>query len=141
MVCLRMVVNGGPNGNLTRSAVRSYTGNSHYPMSKTKSDTQDDRELYSGLIHLLKSGHVAGQVAHDNLRGWNQTVRNQRRDLAAHIKANPGLKSKLTDQMLDKVYRIAVTNIKTEYRTTHFPPSRQLSLDDIAGPETVLAMK
>ena len=108
----------------------------------TEMSKSDLQELESRIIvlieHLLKSGHVAGQVAHDNLRGWNQTVRNQRRDLAAHIKANPGLKSKLTDQMLDKVYRIAVTNIKTEYRTTHFPPSRQLSLDDIAGPETVV---
>src|ERR1019366_7568077 len=58
MVCLRMVVNGGPNGNLTWSAVRPYTGNSPYPMSKTKSDTQDDRELYSGLIRLHVLHHA-----------------------------------------------------------------------------------
>ena len=65
----------------------------------TEMSKSDLQELESRMIvlieHLLKSGHVAGQVAHDNLRGWNQTVRNQRRDLAAHIKANPGLKSKL----------------------------------------------
>jgi hypothetical protein len=111
----------------------------------TEMSKSDLQELESRIVvlmeHLLKIGHVTGQVAHDNSRGWNQTVRNQRRDLAAHIKANPGLKSKLTEQMLDKVYRIAVANVKTEYRTTSFSSSRQLSLEDVVGPEIVLALK
>lgn len=108
----------------------------------SKSDLQELESRLTVLIeHLLKITHVTGQVAHDNLRGWNQTVRNQRRDLAAHIRDNRGLKSKLTEQMLDKAYRIALANVKTEYRTMPFPPARQLSLDEIAGPEIAMALK
>ena len=111
----------------------------------TEMSKSDLQELESRIIvlleHLLKIRHVIGQASLDNSRGWNQTVRNQRRDLAAHIKANPGLKSKLTEQMLDQVYRIAVANVKTEYRTTHFPSRRQSSMNDIVGPEIVLALK
>ena len=108
----------------------------------SKSDLQELESRLTVLMeHSLKIGHVTGRVAHDNVRGRNHTVRNQRRDLAAHIRANPGLKSKLTGQMLDKVYRVALAKVKTEFRTTPFPLSRQLSLDEIVGPELVATLK
>ncbi|HTX34849.1 MAG TPA: DUF29 family protein [Bryobacteraceae bacterium] len=86
-----------------------------------------DSRLTVLIEHLLKLAHVSGQVARDNFRGWNQTVRNQRRDLVAHIKANPGLKSKLTEELL--------------VLTAAFPSSRRLSLDEIVGQEVVLALE
>jgi len=98
----------------------------------SKSDLQ---ELESRLVvlieHLLKIAHVTGQVGHDNARGWNQTVRNQRRDLAAHIRANPGLKSKLSEEWIDKAHRVALTALSF----------RRLSLDEIVGPDVVALLK
>lgn len=108
----------------------------------SKSDLQELESRLTVLIeHLLKLAHVTGQAPRDNFRGWNQTVRNQRRDLAAHIKANPGLKSKLTEELLDDIYRVALAKSKTEFRGAAFPSARRLSLDEIVRPEVVLALE
>ena len=103
------------------------------------------RELENRLVvlieHLLKISYVTGRVAKDNFRGWNQTVRYQRRDLALHIERNKGLKSKLTQAMLDRAYKTALATVKEEYPSMTFPTNCQFSIEEIVGPEVVTEMK
>ena len=98
-----------------------------YWESATDMSRTDLRELENRLAvlveHLLKIGYVTGQVHTENLQGWNQTVRSQRRDRARHIQQNKALKSKLTQSLFEKIYRIAAGAVMQEYRFTAFPPS------------------
>lgn len=109
-------------------------------MSKT-----DIRELENRLTvlieHLLKIAHVTGPAAKDSFRGWNQTVRYQRRDLALHIEQNKGLKSKLTEAMLDKAYRAALSTVKKQYPATTFPATSRFSIEEVLGPDALAALK
>jgi hypothetical protein len=111
----------------------------------TEMSKSDLQELESRLIvlieHLLKIAHVTGQVGHDNARGWNQTVRNQRRDLAAHRRANPGLKSKLSEEWIGEAYRVALVNARAEHPALTALSFRRLSLDEIVGPDVVALLK
>jgi hypothetical protein len=118
--------------------------NTYFELATDMSKT-DVRELENRLRvlieHLLKLRHITGPVATDNSRGWNQTVRYQRRDLALHIEEKAGLKSKLNEPMLDKAYRAALTNVKEQYPATPFPPTRELSLKEVVGPEITAVLK
>lgn len=76
-----------------------------------------------------------------NAQNPNQTVPYQRRDLGLHVQENAGLKSKLTHGMLDKAYRTALATLKEEYPGIIFPPIRQLSLEEILGPEALAALR
>lgn len=96
----------------------------HFELAVEMSKT-DVRELENRLTvlieHLLKLSHVTGRVAKDNLRGWNQTVRYQRRDLAMHIEENAGLKSKVSEATLNKTYRTALSTVQKDYPDVIFP--------------------
>lgn len=98
------------------------------------------RELESRLAvlleHLMKISHVKGLVRADNLRGWTQTVRYQRRDLARHIAENKGLKSKINEALLEKVFRVASRAVKKEYPLTRLPSTRP-PLKEILGQEVM----
>ena len=108
-------------------------------MSKTELRELENR-LTVLIEHLLKLVHVTGQLRTDNLRGWNQTVRYQRRDLLNHIMQNRGLKSKLTRSLLDKVYRAAIGTVEKEYPSAFFPVTRSFSLEAVAGPDVIAAL-
>ena len=98
----------------------------------------EQRELESRLAiaieHLLKLQYVRGQTLTDNLRGWQKSLRNQHTELADHIEANKGLKSKLTAELVDRIYRSVLLDLKAQYPHTPFPSSRQLSMEEIVGP-------
>lgn len=103
------------------------------------------RELESRLAviveHLLKIKYVKGQVALENLRGWKKSVRDQQSELADHIDENPGLKAKLTDALLDRVYRTAVGGLNKDYPAIPFPRIRQLAMNEIVGPDVSPKLK
>jgi hypothetical protein len=98
----------------------------------------EQRELESRLAiaieHLLKLKHVRGQTLTDNLRGWQRSLRNQHTELADHIEANKGLKSKLTPEVVDRIYRSVLMDLRTLHPHTPFPSSRTLSVEEIVGP-------
>ncbi len=109
----------------------------------TEMSKSEIRELESRLSviieHLLKIKHVKGQIGLDNLRGWKKSVRDQQNDLADHVEENPGLKPKLTDALLDTVYRSVIGGLNKDYPGIAFPRTRQLPVDEIVG-RTVSAM-
>ena len=93
------------------------------------------------IEHLLKIHHVKGQIGLDNFRGWKTSVRDQQNELADHIHENPGLKSKLTDRLVDKVYRQVVADLKQDYPGIQFPHLRQLPVMQIAGENAASMLK
>lgn len=111
----------------------------------TEMSKSEVRELESRLAviveHLLKLKYVKGQVALDNLRGWKKSVRDQQNELADHIDENPGLKAKLTEALVDRVYRTAVGGLNKDYPAIPFPRIRQLTINDIVGPEVSAMLK
>lgn len=98
----------------------------------SKSEIRELESRLSVIIeHLLKIKHVKGQIGTDNLRGWKKSVRDQQNDVADHLEENPGLKPKITDALLDTVYRSVVGGLNKDYPNVRFPRSRQLSLEEI----------
>ena len=109
-------------------------------MGKTESHELENR-LDVLLEHLLKIGHVQGNVGAENLRGWKISVENQRIELIDLIEENPGLKPKVTDALLDKVHEAASADLKKDYPSSAFPQSRQMSIGEILGQDLMAMFK
>ena len=108
----------------------------------SKSETREFESRLSVIIeHLLKIGHIKGQIGIDNLRGWKKSVRDQMNELADHIEENPGLKPKITDTLLDTVYRSVIGGLKKDYPAIQFPRTRQLSVEEIVGSNVIALLK
>jgi hypothetical protein len=116
-----------------------------YPDFITEMSKSEIRELESRLSviieHLLKIKHVKGQAGLDNLRGWKKPVRDQQNELAGHIEENPGLKPRITDALLDTVFRSVIGGLDKDYPGIQFPRSRQLSVEEIVGEDLAVMLK
>ncbi len=111
----------------------------------TEMSKSEIRELESRLSviieHLLKMTHVKGQIGLDNLRGWKKSVRDQQDHLADHVEEHPGLKPKITDALLDTVYRTVIGGLNKDYPGIAFPRTRQLSFEEIVGKNVAAMLK
>ena len=111
----------------------------------TEMSKSEIRELESRISvimeHLLKLEHIKGRRALDNLRGWKKSVRDQQHDLADHVEENPGLKPKITEALLDTVYRSVIGSLNKDYPGVPFPRTRQLSVEEIAGSSLAVVLK
>lgn len=77
------------------------------------------------LAHLLKRLYV-----HDayNYRGWENTIREQRRQLQILLKHSPSLRNYFS-QIFDDVWEYASKDVKANYPETQFPDEWQFSRD------------
>lgn len=89
------------------------------------------------LEHLLKIRHVEGLIGTDNLRGWRKSIRGQLIKLTDLIDENPGLKPRVTDSLMDEIHRTVVAELKKKYPGILLPRSREFSLEEIVGAETM----
>lgn len=96
----------------------------------------EKRELISRLtvllLHLLKWQY---QKSHRGY-SWRNSVRVQRREVAAHLLDNPSLKTKLP-QALDQAYGTAIIEAETETGLDEsvFPVSCPWSYEQIMNPD------
>lgn len=75
------------------------------------------------LIHLLKRIYI--DSTYDN-RGWELTIREQRRQLQLQIKQSPSLKLYFAE-VFDDCWQYALTQVKHEYVKVPFPPQWEFS--------------
>jgi hypothetical protein len=91
------------------------------------------REIKSRLVvllaHLLKRLYI--DSAYDN-RGWEVTIREQRRELRLLLEQSPSLGSYAVD-VLEDAYTIALSEVREDYAKVSFPDHWPLStaLDDL----------
>ncbi len=82
---------------------------------------RDRRELENRLqvlfIHLLKRTFVASP---QDFRGWEITIREQRRELISLLKQSPSLKNYLLTEF-DHGWQSALSEVREDYPTPHFP--------------------
>jgi hypothetical protein len=95
--------------------------------------SRDRREISSRLdvllSHLLKRLYV--QQAED-YRGWEVTIREQRRQIQLLLKQSPSLKSYLL-RAFDESWQYALEDVRADYPQTNFPNEWQYSrgIDDL----------
>jgi hypothetical protein len=81
----------------------------------------DKRELKSRLntllTHLLKRIYI--DSAYDN-RGWELTIREQRKELQLLLEQSPSLKGYWAE-VFEPVFQSALATVKEEYRGANFP--------------------
>jgi hypothetical protein len=77
------------------------------------------------LAHLLKRLYV--DSAYD-YRGWENTIREQRRQLETLLEQSPSLRSFLSD-VFPKEWQKASIDVRKEYPKTQFPDRWQFSAD------------
>lgn len=97
--------------------------------------------LYRLLEHVLKARYIKDQIATDNLRGWNKSVRDQRRELVDLFTEHRHLKPEFTDELIDDVYRAVVADLQEEYPNVRFPRNRQLAMPEIMGKDVMAVLK
>ncbi len=82
---------------------------------------RDRRELKQRLRvlfgHLLKRMYVASP---EDFRGWEMTIRNQRKQLQDLLEESPSLKNYLLSEF-DHLWRSTLSEVKEDYPTTGFP--------------------
>jgi hypothetical protein len=82
---------------------------------------RDKRELESRLqvllTHLLKRFYVDSP---ESFRGWEITIREQRRELGSLLKQSPSLSNYLLSEFGNS-WRSALVEVKEDYPTTKFP--------------------
>lgn len=93
----------------------------------------DKKELKSRLVtllaHLLKRLYI--DSAYDN-RGWEITIREQRKELLLLLEQSPSLKGYFAE-VFDGAYAIALAEVREDYAKVSFPdrwPQSQ-SVDDL----------
>jgi hypothetical protein len=90
---------------------------------------RDKAEVESRLIvlwaHLLKRIYVNSE--YDN-RGWEVTIREQRRQLRIILKHSPSLKRYFTE-VLDSAWQDALMEVQEDYPQIEFPNSWEFSGD------------
>lgn len=77
------------------------------------------------LAHLLKRLYVDN--AYD-YRGWENTIREQRRQLETLLEQSPSLRS-FFDSVFLKEWQKALTDVRKEYPKTQFPDRWQFKFD------------
>jgi hypothetical protein len=96
---------------------------------------RDRRELKNRLTvllaHLLKRLYVDSP---DNFRGWELTIREQRRQIQDLLEDSPSLKSYL-GEVFDVAYQNALEDVRFEYQQTDFPDTWQFE----AKPDDLLS--
>ncbi|MFK0732429.1 MAG: DUF29 domain-containing protein [Gloeotrichia echinulata GP01] len=76
-------------------------------------------------VHLLKRIYV--NSAYDN-RGWEVTIREQRRQLRIILKQSPSLKRYFL-QVLDQTWQDALMEVREDYPSVQFPDMWNFSVD------------
>lgn len=96
---------------------------------------RDKRELKNRLTvllaHLLKRLYVDNP---DNFRGWELTIREQRRQIQDLLEDSPSLKSYL-GEVFTVAYQNALEDVRFEYQKTDFPDTWQFE----ATPDDLLS--
>jgi len=77
------------------------------------------------LSHLLKRIYI--DSAYDN-RGWELTIKEQRRQIQLQLEQSPSLKKYFTE-IFDDCWRYALTQVKLEYAKVPFPEYWEFSSD------------
>lgn len=87
----------------------------------------DKKEIKSRLItlltHLLKRLYI--DSAYDN-RGWEITIREQRKELTLLLEQSPSLQGYFAE-VFDAAYAIALTEVREDYAKVTFPDRWPLS--------------
>ena len=82
---------------------------------------RDRRELESRLDvllnHLLKRCYIPTP---ENYRGWELTIREQRKELQRLLKQSPSLRSYLSE-IFDEVWKVALAEVREDYPEINFP--------------------
>lgn len=94
---------------------------------------RDRRELSSRLDVLL--GHLLKRLYVDRIedyRGWEVTIREQRRQIKLLLKQSPSLKNYLLSAF-DESWQYALEEVREDYPQTNFPDEWQYSfeIDDL----------
>jgi vacuolar-type H+-ATPase catalytic subunit A/Vma1 len=77
------------------------------------------------LAHMLKRLYVDSTY---DYRGWENTIREQRRQLETLLEQSPSMRSFLDDVFL-KEWQKALTDVRHEYPKTQFPDRWQFKFD------------
>ncbi|NJO42141.1 MAG: DUF29 domain-containing protein [Cyanobacteria bacterium CRU_2_1] len=80
------------------------------------------------LTHLLKRIYI--DSAYDN-RGWELTLKEQRRQLQIQLKQSPSLKLYFSE-IFDDCWQYALSQIRQEYAKVHFPNQWEFSQESEA---------
>lgn len=90
---------------------------------------RDRRELESRLDvllnHLLKRCYISTP---ENYRGWELTIRQQRKELQRLLKQSPSLQNYLSE-IFDEVWNVALTEVREDYPEINFPDNWEFSGD------------
>jgi hypothetical protein len=90
---------------------------------------RDRREVASRLevllSHLLKRLYI--DSPHD-YRGWELTIREQRRQLQLLLKQSPSLQNYLTE-VFSEVWQTAIADLREDYSSIPFPDEWEFSTD------------
>lgn len=90
---------------------------------------RDKRELTSRLrvllAHLLKRIYINSK---DNNRGWELTIREQRRELQLLLQQSPSLKNYLIENFYE-VWKTALSDAREDYPKSQFPDQWEFARD------------
>lgn len=90
---------------------------------------RDRRELESRLDvllnHLLKRCYIPQSGNH---RGWELTIREQRKELQRLLKQSPSLRSYLSE-IFDQVWKVALAEVQEDYPEINFPENWESNCD------------
>jgi hypothetical protein len=98
---------------------------------------REQRELESRLDvllnHLLKRCYIPTP---ENYRGWQLTIREQRKQLQRLLKQSPSLRNYLSE-VFNAIWQVALAELRQDYPKIEFPDEWQFSRDV----ETILSAK